>query len=58
VAKESFATVKPDESMSRVQKAVTTFKECTDAFVTENGTDKTPVLRWITDIDVAKIEKT
>lgn len=54
----SFATAKPDHNLSYVQTLIKDHKECSDVFVTENGTPKSSAIRWITNDDIVKLATT
>lgn len=50
----SFVTVGPDATAAQAKTAVESLKGCADILVTEDGTGKTAVVRWITNVDLLK----
>jgi hypothetical protein len=49
VITESFKTFPATASLADVKNAMDYSEFCADAFITEDGTDKTKVLGWITN---------
>jgi hypothetical protein len=54
LATKSFATVGPDDPVAQVERAMRAIPDCRDAFVTQDGTRDTPVLGWITNVDLGR----
>ncbi len=53
---KSFDTVQPTDDLTRAQAFFKARKECSDVFVTSDGTTANPALRWITNDDIVQIE--
>ena len=51
----SIDTVRPTDDLSVVQAQIKARKECSDVFVTDDGTKSRPAQRWITNDDIVKI---
>ncbi|MFC7738257.1 hypothetical protein ACFQX4_21080 [Roseomonas sp. GCM10028921] len=54
LASTTFCTVRPDDSIAEVERRMAAKPKCNDIFVTEDGTRDSPVLGWITNIDLAR----
>jgi hypothetical protein len=54
LAARSFATVGPDATVAAVEQAMRAVADCRDVFVTQDGSRETPVLGWITNVDIGR----
>jgi len=51
---QSIAFVKPTTTVADAKIAMESVKNCQDVFVTETGTPESPVMGWLTNIDITK----
>lgn len=53
----AFGTLPPSANLADAKKLIDNDSDCSDVFVTEDGTKESRVLGWITDVDILKIAK-
>jgi hypothetical protein len=54
---ESFAVISTDASLADAKSAMEDMASCQDVFVTETGQPKSPVLGWLTNVEIGKHAK-
>ena len=52
ILRNSYSTVKESSSLGEVKTLMEKINDCSDVFVTEDGTTKTKVIGWVTDVIV------
>jgi hypothetical protein len=54
LASTSFCTVCPNDPVAEVERRMAVEAKCNDVFVTQDGTRDSPILGWITNMDLAR----